>query len=300
MGKFVGFGQILRTRARRLCEIGHQKHQCRNGRKHDCHAFRSRFNRDELLYRKRHTVRTACVSGRLNAANVKTSGKTQTTAKAKREPSAYADGTDKTRLAAALEKLLINKIETAPTVGQKITYFRALQSIGSGDETKKIFKDLLTGKSKLKNVELKTKDKFDLVTRLIILGDKDALDILANLEKTETDDAAKRYAYAARAGIPTAENKAKYWKDFTENKELSENWIESAFAVWNTPSHSDLTLPYLEKALAELPNLKRNRKIFFVNGWLGAFIGGQKSEQALNIVNEFLAKKSRVSTEICA
>ena len=137
---------------------------------------------------------------------------------------------------------------------------------------------MLTGKSKLKDVELKTKDKFDLVTRLIILGDKDALKLLTDLEKTETDDAAKRYAYAARAGIPTAENKAKYWQDFTENKEISESWIESAFGVWNSPRHANLTLPYLEKALAELPNLKKNRKIFFVNGWLSSFIGGQKSE----------------------
>ena len=128
---------------------------------------------------------------------------------------------------------------------------------------------MLNGKSKLKNVELKTKDKFDLVTRLIILGDKDALNILANLEKTETDDAAKRYAYAAKAGIATKENKAKYWNDFVNNKEISENWIEAAFSVWNSPRHSELTLPYLDKALAELPNLKKNRKIFFVNGWLG-------------------------------
>ncbi len=99
---------------------------------------------------------------------------------------------------------------------------------------------------------LKAKDRFDIVTRLLILGDKDAPQLLAELEKTETDDAAKRYAYAARAGIPTAENKLKYWKDFTENKEISESWIESAFNVWNTPRHAELTLPYLEKALAEL------------------------------------------------
>ena len=82
-----------------------------------------------------------------------------------------------------IEKLLINKIETAPTVGQKITYFRALQSIGSSEQTKQIFKDLLTGKSKLKDVELKTKDKFDLVTRLIILGDKDALKFTCKFRK---------------------------------------------------------------------------------------------------------------------
>ena len=90
----------------------------------------------------------------------------------------------------------------------------------------------------------------------------------------------------------------KYWKDFTENKEISESWIESAFNVWNTPKHSDLTLPYLEKSLAELPNLKKNRKIFFVNGWLSAFIGGQKSEAALNIVNKFLAENPKLDADL--
>ena len=43
------------------------------------------------------------------------------------------------------------------------------------------------------------------------IGDKDAPRILAELEKTETTDEAKRYAYAAKAGIATAENKAKFW-----------------------------------------------------------------------------------------
>ncbi len=211
---------------------------------------------------------------------------------------AHARASAGDELAPEIEKLLISKIKTAPTVGQKITYFRALQSIGSGDATKQIFKDLLNGRSKLENVELKTKDKFDLVTRLIILGDKDALTILAELEKQNTDDSSKRYAYAAKAGIPTAENKEKYWNDFVNNREISESWIESAFAVWNTPRHSDLTFPYLEKALAELPNLKKNRKIFFVNGWLGSFIGGQKSEAALNTVNKFLAENPNLDADL--
>ncbi len=210
----------------------------------------------------------------------------------------YLSDAQRDELTPQIEKLLIEKLETAPSVGQKITYFRALQSIGASEQTKHIFKDLLTGKSKLKDVELKTKDKFDLVTRLIILGDKDSLNLLAELEKTETNDAAKRYAYAARAGIATKENKLKYWKDFTENKEISESWIESAFAVWNTPKHAELTLPYLEKSLAELPNLKKNRKIFFVNGWLSAFIGGQKSAEALSIVNKFLADNPNLDRDL--
>ena len=59
-----------------------------------------------------------------------------------------------------------------------------------------------------------------------------------------------------------------------------------------------LTLPYLERALKELPNHKRNRKIFFVNGWLGAFIGGQRSEEALAIVNKFLADNPGLDNDL--
>ena len=297
------------------------------------------------------------------------------------KPSANADGSDKAELAAQLETLLIEKIQNAPTLGQKITFYRAFVSLASSENARSILKEMLktagefgekgrtptvkeglVGRNptvmeglvggnptvmeglvggnptvmegvvnkktssiktepsitvgfpplkakKTSSVKtepsitvgfppLKAKDKFDIVTRLIILGDDDGLKLLAELEKQYTDDAAKRYAYAARAGIPTKENKAKYWNDFVNNKDLSESWIESAFAVFNTPRHSDLTLPYLEKSLAELPNLKKNRKIFFVNGWLGAFIGGQKSEEALKTVNNFLENNPNLDKDL--
>ncbi len=135
---------------------------------------------------------------------------------------------------------------------------------------------------------VRAKDLFDIATRLIEIGDPDGAKFLAELEKTEKDDAALRWAYAAQAALATEENKAKFWKDFTENKEISESWIEEAAGAWNSPSQTELTLPYLAKALALLPALKRDRKIFFVNNWLGSFIGGQKSEEALKIVNKFL------------
>ncbi|MCY7376437.1 MAG: M1 family metallopeptidase, partial [Pyrinomonadaceae bacterium] len=214
------------------------------------------------------------------------------------QPSATADGSDKKELAAKLEAILIDKIQNAPTLGQRITFYRAFLNVASGENARKILKDILSGKFQIKDLKLKTKDRFDIVTKLLVLGDKDAPSLLAELEKTETTDEAKRYAYAAKAGIGTAENKAKFWTDFVGNKELSESWIESAFVPSNAARHSELTLPYLEKALAELPNLKRSRKIFFVNGWLAAFIGGQKDEKALAIVNKFLADNPNLDKDL--
>jgi len=59
-----------------------------------------------------------------------------------------------------------------------------------------------------------------------------------------------------------------------------------------------LTFQYLERALAELPNLKRTRKIFFINGWLAAFIGGQRDERSLQLINKFLADNPNLDRDL--
>jgi aminopeptidase N len=226
--------------------------------------------------------------------------------------------TDKQREQAAprLEALLLDKMSTAEILGQKLTFYRSFLNIASTAGSRKTLKELLKagwGKPVVKEgitpavpapqgpygiPPLKTKDKFDILTRLIILNDPEAPGLLAELEKIETSDEAKRYAYAARAGIASAGSKAKFFEDFISNKEISESWIEAAFGPFNSVRHSDLTLSYLERALAELPNLKRSRKIFFVNGWLGAFLGGQRSEQALAMVNKFLADNRNLDKDL--
>jgi aminopeptidase N len=232
----------------------------------------------------------------------------------------YLSDKQREQLAPLVEKTLLERMSKAETVGQRITFYRAYLNVASSERARQILRTFLESdgaktveigvgfldelKIKVEVPPLKTKDKFDIVTKLLILenkkilGNKEAEKLLAELEKKETSDDAKRYAFAAKAAIGTAENKARFWNDFVGNKELSESWIEAAFVPFNSIHHADLTLPYLEKALAELPNLKRNRKIFFVNGWLGAFIGGQKDEKALQMVNKFLADNPNLDKDL--
>lgn len=237
----------------------------------------------------------------------------------------YLSDAERNRITPRLEALLIDRMRNASTLGQRITYYRAFLSLASTDNARRVLKQILKSSpqksgpgavaavSPRKSIArkkdhaapkssmvftLKTKDRFDIVTRLLILNDPEAPKLLADLERSETSDEAKRYAYAAKAGIATAENKAKFWNDFVNNKDISESWIEAAFVPFNSVRHADLTLPYLERALKELPNHKRNRKIFFINGWLGAFIGGQKSGEALAIVNGFLAENPDLDRDL--
>jgi aminopeptidase N len=229
----------------------------------------------------------------------------------------YLSDKDANTFAPRLEELLLARIKNSETLGERITYYRALLNNARGEEAVSFLKKLVRGdvfigkpNSSIEASEsqviivgthlpaLRTKDKFDIVTRLAILGDPDALKLLDELKSKETSDDAKRYAYAIGAGFGTKEAKEKYFNDFVNNKEISESWIEDAFRPFNSALHSELTLQYLERALKELPNHKRNRKIFFVNGWLGAFIGGQRSEEALAIVNKFLADNPNLDKDL--
>ncbi|HEX9929444.1 MAG TPA: M1 family aminopeptidase [Pyrinomonadaceae bacterium] len=210
----------------------------------------------------------------------------------------YLSEKQSAELAPRLEKVLLERMNAAETLGQRIVFYRAFLNLAASTESRERLKEILSGKFEIKGLKLKTKDKFDIVARLLILNDADAPKLLEDLAKTETSDEAKRYAYAARAGIATAENKGKFFADFLNNKEISESYIETAVAPFNSVRHAEMTLPFLATALAELPNLKRTRKIFFVNNWLGAFIGGQRSEQALAIVNKFLADNPNLDRDL--
>ncbi|MBC7912054.1 MAG: ERAP1-like C-terminal domain-containing protein, partial [Pyrinomonadaceae bacterium] len=152
---------------------------------------------------------------------------------------------------------------------------------------------ILTGKLSVPGLTLRPRDRFDIITALMTRGDADAIALLEAQSKTDTTDDARRYAYAAGAARGTAENKQKYFDAFLNDTTLAESWIEASVNPFNSIHQSALTFPYLEPALKELPKLKRTRKIFFVNQWLAAFIGGQCDARALAVVQDFLKREEK-------
>jgi aminopeptidase N len=83
--------------------------------------------------------------------------------------------------------------------------------------------------------------------------------------------------------------KRDYFTRYFADKSLNEDWASGSLGAFNSPEHAALTLQYLRPALDSLPYIQANRRIFFLGSWLGAFIGGQRSPEALAIVNRYLA-----------
>jgi aminopeptidase N len=135
---------------------------------------------------------------------------------------------------------------------------------------------------------LASRDRFRVVQRLSTRGDPQAPALLAAQAAADPSDDGRRYAFAVSAADAGA--KQRLFRSFVDDKALPESWIEAALGAFNAPEQAALTLPVLNDALAQLPELKRSRKIFFVNNWLEAFVGGQTDAKALAEVEAFLRR----------
>jgi len=131
-----------------------------------------------------------------------------------------------------------------------------------------------------------------MVTALIALNDKDAEAILAAEEKRDPTGDGKKYAFMAKAARPEAKSKQEYFDGYLLDAVRPEDWVEQSLGPFNYWNQSELTFPYLKQALDALPQVKQQRKIFFVLAWLNAFIGGQGSAEAQAEVKEFLKSAS--------
>ena len=186
------------------------------------------------------------------------------------------------------EALAYDQMIHSPEPDMRIIWFRGLRGVAETAEARGHIKDLLSGKLAVPGVELRSLDRWNMVTGLVALHDPDADALLAAEAVRDASGDGRKYAYMAAAARPEAATKKQYFDGYVDDASRPEDWIEqslSSFNYWNQP---ELTLPYLRPALQALPQVKHDRKIFFVLGWLNAFIGGQTSAEAERQVKEFL------------
>ncbi|MGH9799474.1 MAG: ERAP1-like C-terminal domain-containing protein, partial [Blastocatellia bacterium] len=193
-----------------------------------------------------------------------------------------------TAIAPQLESLCFNRMTKAAELGLRITYFRAFRNVATTANARQQLKDVLSGKLTIPGVEIKPLDRWQIIRVLLANSDAEALALLEAERKRDATDDGRKQAYVVEAARADAETKHRYFDDYTKNKSVAEDWIEGSLGAFNSSNQSALTLPYLKPALAVLPQVKRERKIFFVLAWLNAFIGGQNDKAALDEVREFL------------
>jgi aminopeptidase N len=189
-------------------------------------------------------------------------------------------------LAPTVDQALIASLTTAKTPGLRITYFRALAAVAASENGLRFLKELVMDQRQLQGLRLTIRDRHRIIQRLATVDAHGSDALIQAINAQSDNDDARRYRYASASARP--DQKAVQFDAFLGDPTLPEAWIEEALGPFNAPEHAERTIPYLSKALEALPRLKRERKIFFVNRWLDAFIGGQRSAEALAEVHRFL------------
>jgi len=202
----------------------------------------------------------------------------------------YVGDATRKQLVPALEDLAADKMQNSKDEGLRIIWFRGLRGAAESDAGRAKLKDLLAGKLTVPGVQLRQLDRWNIVTSLIALGDPDADAIFKAEQQRDKSGDGLKYAYVAEAARPDAANKKKYFDDFLHNAQRPEDWVDQSLGAFNYWNQSELTAPYLGPALDALPQIKRERKIFFLVAWLNAFIDGQRSAESDRQVYDFLDK----------
>src|SRR5262249_5272177 len=200
----------------------------------------------------------------------------------------YVSQETRAQLAPKMETLAADQMLRSPSQNMRITWFRALRGVAETEQARGKLKDVLSGKLNVPGVELRPLDRWNMVTSLMALNDPDAEAVLAAEEKRDPTGDGRKYAYVAAAARPQPEVKKTYFDEYLHNASRPEDWIEQSLGSFNWWNQSELTAAYLRPALDALPQVKRERKIFFMLAWLNAFIGGQHSAAAQRQVHEFL------------
>jgi aminopeptidase N len=136
------------------------------------------------------------------------------------------------------------------------------------------------------------------VIRLLELGAPSAESRYVNQERRDTTGDGRRLAFIAGAARPTAETKRQYFTRYFADSALNEDWAAGSLGAFNALEHQSLTLPYVRPALDSLGFVQANRRIFFLETWLAAFLRGQTGDSALRVVHAYLREHPRLPLDL--
>jgi aminopeptidase N len=201
---------------------------------------------------------------------------------------AYLPPGARERVQGGVERMLLEgAADTARSYGIRKAYVDAFIGLAAtADGVARL--DALLDADSAAGEPLRDPTRWDAVTRLLVLGAPSAQSRSAAQARRDTTPDGRRQAFIAGAGRPDAGTKRTYWTRYFADTTLNEEWASGSLGPFNALEHEAVTLEYLGPALDSLPFIQTDRRIFFLEDWLAAFLRGQSSDSALRVVSRYL------------
>jgi len=183
-------------------------------------------------------------------------------------------------LGSLAERTLLAMASDGPDLARRVAAMRSLIAMAATPETRALVHSWLRGVAE-PPAPWQVRDAFAVVRTLMAAEVPGAeADLEFVVARAAGGDDARRQAYSAGASAPRQSVKRAYFESWLRDASIPEAWTEDALGPLNTPDHHLVTQPLLREALDAVPVLSRTHKIFFVNRWLEAFSGGQRTAEA--------------------
>jgi aminopeptidase N len=216
----------------------------------------------------------------------------------RRAVAAYLGDAPRRRLQGDVERFLwAGAADAARPYGIRKAYLDAFVDLAVSPTAQASLTALLSSDSAA-GEPLRDPTRWDAVTRLLVLDAPDAERLLGAQTARDTTPDGRRRAFVAGAARGTPETKRSYFTRYFADSTLNEDWATGSLGAFNALEHQGMTLPFLRPALDSLRFIQANRRIFFLGSWLGAFLGGQTSDDALALQRRFLVENPGLPADL--
>ena len=141
---------------------------------------------------------------------------------------------------------------------RQLALFRGFVSLARTEAQLDLVTKTLTDGPDLEGLALDTDLRWSLVHRLVATGRLDAEGIEVEFERDRTATG-ERHAAAARAALPTLEDKNRAWQAAVESDELPNALLNATVAGLNIPDHAELNRAFVDRYFAMIEDVWRTR-----------------------------------------
>jgi aminopeptidase N len=199
-----------------------------------------------------------------------------------------------------LEKTIYTRLKGSDAEKVKKTLFNAYQSIAHTETGMARLYLIWNKEETIKNLIL-NKDNYTRLAELLALyGHPEAETILTKAKSALTNpDKIRRFEFLVPALDADPAVRAAFFESFMEAKNREkENWVQTACAYIHHPLRQEEGIKNVGISLDLLEEIQETGDIFFPLGWLNSTIGKYTSEEALLLVEDYIASHPKLDQNL--
>ena len=202
----------------------------------------------------------------------------------------YLSENEREEIAVKWESFILDKWKLTEAQGEKSTWYSSYIGMAISDAAAKNMEKWWREEKPVLGLSLSESDVTSLATAIALRQVEATEEILAKQpERIKNPDNRKRFEFVSQALSPKVEVRNAFFESLknAENRQY-EPWVTQALGYLNHPSRQTQALEYLHEALSLLEEIQITGDIFFPKAWLDASFSGHSSQEAADIIRQFL------------